>query len=304
MNYLAMIFPALRRHRMPFSRDQAMLGMAAFNLIMLGVESYLAHVLNLTIVPREWIPIVFGFVGGVTLLVAGIIAIRKRTLASWLATIVFLLSVLVGVLGAYFHFVRGTLPSAPPGQQVSVYLLIWAPPIFAPLAYAGIGFLGLVAAWEETPPTSGIVSVPWGKYQMPFTKTRVYLLLVSLGILAALISSVLDHARSDWENPWLWLPTVIGSFATIYAFFLAAVSRSLGSKDVAIYLATMLLLIIVGTIGALIHVQTNLTSDFVIVPERFLRGAPPLAPLLYANMGIVGICALLSPKETKEALPA
>ncbi|MCP4359206.1 MAG: hypothetical protein GY796_14425 [Chloroflexi bacterium] len=58
-------------------------------------------------------------------------------------------------MGAYFHFVRGMLPDAPPGQRITVFLLIWAPPIFAPLAFAGIGFLGIVAAWEETPPTSG-----------------------------------------------------------------------------------------------------------------------------------------------------
>ncbi len=301
MNYLAMVFPALRRRRMPFSRDQAMLAMAAFNLIMLGVDSFLAHNLNLTILPREWIPIIFGIVGGITLFVAGAVAIRYRNLASWLATIVFLLSMVVGVLGAYFHFVRGTLPSAPPGEQVSVYLLIWAPPIFAPLAFAGIGFLGIVAAWAETPPTSGIVSFPFGQYQMPFSKTRAYLFLVSLGILAALLSSVLDHARTGWENPWLWLPVIMGILATAVSFLLAATPRRLGQTDVVIYLVVMGLLILVGMIGALIHIRTDLTTELVIVPERFLRGAPFLAPLLFSNMGIIGICALLSPTEGVEA---
>lgn len=300
MNYLAMVFPALQRHRIPFSRDQAMLAMAAFNLIMLGVDSFLAHGLNLTILPREWIPIIFGFVGGTTLFIAGVIAIRKRNLASWLATLVFVLSMVVGVLGAYFHFVRGTLPSAPPGEQVSVYLLIWAPPIFAPLAFAGIGFLGIVAAWAETPPTSGIVSFPFGTYQMPFSKTRAYLFLVSLGILAALLSSVLDHARTGWESPWLWLPVVMATMATAVSFLLAAMPRRLGPTDVLVYLTVMVLLILVGLIGVLFHIQADLTSELVIVPERFLRGAPFLAPLLFSNMGIIGICALLSPTEGTE----
>lgn len=296
MNYLAMVFPALGRHRMPFSRDQAILAMAAFNLIMLGVDSLLAHGLNLTILWREWIPIVFGIVGGLVLLFAGIIAIRNRVLASWLATIVFLLSFVVGVLGAYFHFVRGTLPSAPPGQQVSIFLLVWAPPIFAPLAFAGIGFLGIVAAWEETPPTSGIVSLPGGQYQMPFSKTRAYLFLVSIGILAAMLSSVLDHAR-HWEKSVFWIPVVIGIMATIVSFVLAAQKRHLNRTDVTVYLTMMVLMIVAGLIGLFFHVQANLTSSLVIVPERFLRGAPFLAPLLYCNMGIIGICALLSPKE-------
>ena len=299
MNYLAMVFPALRRHRVPFSRDQAMLAMAAFNLIMLGVDSFLAHGLNLTILPREWIPIIFGIVGGVVLLFAGVIAVRNRVLASRLATIVFLLSVVVGVLGSYFHFVRGTLPSAAPGQQVSVFLLIWAPPIFAPLAFAGIGFLGIVAAWEETPPTSGIVSIPRGQYKMPFSKTRAYLFLVSLGILAAMISAVLDHAR-HWGSQVLWIPVVVGTMATIVSFVLAAQKRRLNRTDVVVYLTMMVLLIITGLIGSAFHVQANLTTTLEIVPERFLRGAPFLAPLLYSNMGFVGICALLSPKEVVE----
>ncbi len=297
MNYLAMVFPALRRRRIPFSRDQAMLIMAAFNLVMLGVDSFLAHGLNLTIRAREWIPIVFGVVGGLTLFVAGLIALRNRLWASRLATIVFFLSVVVGVLGSYFHFVRGTLPSAPPGQQVSVYLLIWAPPIFAPLAFAGIGFLGIVAAWAETPPTSGIVSLPRGQYQMPFSKTRAYLFLVSLGILAALMSSALDHSRTPWENPWLWLPLIVATLATVAAFLMAAAPRKLGRTDVITYLAIMGLLILVGLIGAVLHIQVDLTANLEIVPERFLRGAPFLAPLLYVNMGIIGVCALLSPEE-------
>ena len=90
-----------------------MLLMAAFNEIMLGVDTYLAHVLNNNIQPREWIPILFGPVAGALLLFAGIVALRRRPLASGLATAVFLVSIIVGVLGAYFHLVRGTLPTAP-----------------------------------------------------------------------------------------------------------------------------------------------------------------------------------------------
>ena len=58
------------------------------------------------------------------------------------------------------------------------------------------------------------------------------------------------------------------------------------------------LLIIVGMIGAYFHVRADLTSQSVIVPERFLRGAPFLSPLLYSNMGIVGLLALLPPEES------
>ena len=43
------------------------------------------------------------------------------------------------------------------------------------------------------------------RLQLPYSKTRGYFFLVSLGMLATLISSVLDHAHTNFSNPWLWL---------------------------------------------------------------------------------------------------
>lgn len=62
----------------------------------------------------------------------------------------------------------------------------------------------------------------------------------------------------------------------------------------------MVLLILVGVIGFLLHIQTDLTAQRAIVPERFLRGAPFLAPMLFANMGLVGLITLLDPVEMPE----
>ena len=159
MNDISFYLPAATR-RLPISRDQAVLLMAAFNEIMLGVDTYLAHVLNGTISGREWIPILFGPIAGILLLIAGLIAIKNRTAASWLATFVFLASILVGVFGAYFHWVRGTLPTAPPGYQVTIGLLVWAPPFLAPFDFAGIGVMGISAAWLEKPSGSGVLEMP------------------------------------------------------------------------------------------------------------------------------------------------
>jgi hypothetical protein len=40
------------------------------------------------------------------------------------------------------------------------------------------------------------------------------------------------------------------------------------------------------------------------VPERFLRGAPIMAPMLFANMGLIGLIVLLDPLEaTPTATP-
>lgn len=301
MNDISLFLPG-RVQRLPITRDQSILLMAAFNEIMLGVDTYLAHVLNGTITSREWIPILFGPAAGAALLVAGIIALRKRAAASWLATLVFIASMIVGILGAYFHWVRGTLPTAPPGYQVTIALLVWAPPFLAPFAFAGIGVMGISAAWLESPPGSGLLELPRGRIQMPFSKTRAYFFLVSLGVLVALISSALDHARHPFDNPFLWVPVVAGIFGTVVAFLAGAISRPLNQQEIGIYIGAMIWLILIGVIGSLLHTQANLTAESVFVPERFLRGAPPLSPLLFANMGIVGLLVLLPRDQPESAM--
>lgn len=298
MSYLALVFPALKERRLPFSRDQLMLLMAAINLLFLGLDTYLAHMISGTLVPREQIPVYFGTIAGVVLLAAGLIALRNRSLAVWLATLVLLSSTAVGLLGAYFHLIRGALPTAPAGQRLSIDLLVWAPPIVAPLTFALVGLWGLSAAWVEDPPDSGTLRLWRGRrLRLPYSKTRAYLFMVSLGLLATLLSSVLDHARSSFENPWLWIPTMAGIFGTVVAAGLGVVNKPT-KGDIWVYVGTMLLLILVGLVGAALHVQFDLSGQNAIVTERFLRGAPFLAPLLFANMGTLGLIALLSPVES------
>ena len=42
----------------------------------------------------------------------------------------------------------------------------------------------------------------------------------------------------------------------------------------------------------------DLTASGAFLVERFIRGAPFLAPLLFANMGSLGLFVLLGPEET------
>jgi len=120
--------------------------------------------------------------------------------------------------------------------------------------------------------------------------------MVGMGTLATLISSVLDHARLNFGSPWLWIPTAVGVFGTVTAVTLGAIDRPTRA-DLITYTAAMLLLILVGPIGTALHVRANLTAYGTVVVERFIRGAPFLAPLLYSNMGLLGLIALLDPVE-------
>jgi hypothetical protein len=281
--------------RLPLTRDQCMLLMAATNLLFLGIDTYLAHLISGTLRPNEWIPVIFGLSAGIVMLVAGLIALRNRRVANWLATLVLLASISVGLLGAYFHLVRAILPTAALSQRVSIDLLVWAPPILGPLTFALVGVLGISAAWIESPPDSGVLLLSRSRcLRMPFSKTRAYFFWVSMGSLATVISSVLDHARSGFSNPWLWIPTAVGVFATTVALALGALDHP-SAADLRVYLASMLLMILVGLVGAALHVQIDLTTMNVLVVERFLRGAPVLAPLLFCNMGALGLIVLLGP---------
>ncbi len=297
MYHLATVYPPLRRVRLPLSRDQIMLLMASINLIFLGIDIYFAHSISGTIAPNEWIPIVFGPIAGVLLLVAGLIALRNRPVATVIATIVLLVSIVVGLLGDYFHIMRAILPNAPTGEQVTINLLVWAPPLLGPLMFALVGLLGISAAWVENPADSGVLMLPGSRgLQLPYSKTRAYFFMIGMGALATVISSVLDHARTHFVNPWLWLPTAAGVFGAVVAAAMGVFEKP-RRADLIIYIAAMTLLMIVGVIGTALHISTNLIAEGTIVGERFIRGAPFLAPLLFADIGMLGLMVLLDPAE-------
>jgi hypothetical protein len=303
MYYLQEIIPPLRRLNIPLTRDQVMMLMIAFNELLLGFETYSAHIISGTIRPYEWIPIIFGPTAGVLLLAAGLISIRKRFAATFLAGIVLAFSFIVGALGAYFHSSRAVLQYAPAGERITTALIIWAPPILAPLTFCLVAILGLSAVAQEEPVDSGTLKIAENlKLHLPVNKSQLYFLLTGLGILATVTSSILDHARTDFTNPWLWLPTGIGIFSCVVAIGMGII-RKPSKGDLFIYFAAMLAMIFTGLLGSYLHVRQDLTSGGVVVLERFIRGAPVLAPMLFADMGAIGLIALLNPLVQNKKTP-
>ena len=295
--YLYILFPRLAKLKIPLTRNQLMLIMAAINEIFLGIDIYLAHLLSGTIVLREWIPIIFGPIAGILLLFAGWLAGKNKRLAGWIANIVFAISIIVGLLGTYFHFVRAILPTGPAGSRITIQMLVWAPPIIGPLVFSLVGLLGITAIWKEEPLNSGRLILLRDKaIQFPYNKTRAFFFMVSLGTLATLISSVLDHARTNFQNPWLWVPVTAGVLGVIAPLIMALMDKP-KRGDILVYFSVMGFLIIVGVLGTGLHILDNLTSKSEFVVERFIRGAPFLAPLLFANMGTLGLLNLFDPAE-------
>jgi hypothetical protein len=290
--YLATIFPPLRRLKLPLSRDTAALLFVAANLLMLSMETALAHSISGTIRPNEWIPILFSPPAGLWILAALWISRRHPSLGRRLTLIPLWSSIVVGILGTWFHLARGILLQGAPGQQVTLSRLIWSPPLLAPPAYVLIGAIGLVALWPVEAPGSTRFRGLKGWTEMPFTKSQLYFMLASLGILIAASSSVMDHARTGFVNPWLWAPTLGGTFGAVVAFFLGTQAHPTRA-DLITYTAAIGLQLILGPTGLLLHILSDLGPDNAIIIERFIRQAPLMAPMLFADMGLLGLIALL-----------
>lgn len=283
--------------RLPLTRDQLMMLMMAINLLFLALDTWLAHQESGNIVMRERIPIIFGLVAGVLLLFAGLIAISSRSIASIIATATLVAAIGVGALGAYYHILRAALPAGPISQRLTLDLLIWAPPALGPLAFAMVGVLGISAAWVETPYDSGTLHIFGKRYlHLPYSKTRAYFFIVGMGMVAALVSSALDHARTGYVEWSVWFASAVGIFGMVTAIAIGSIERP-SRLDLNTYIFAMLLLVLAGPIGAWFHIQADLATGNAFVLERFLRGAPVLAPLLYTNMGLLGLIALIEKRQ-------
>ena len=291
--HITTVVPFLEKVRLPVSRDQAMLFFVVLNEMIMGFETYLAHSLNGTIRFREWIPIVCGPLFGVMLLTAFAIAFKKPKAALWTSVAALVGSIIIGVLGTYFHFVRSIRPFAVPGQRITLDLLVWGPSVFAPPTFVLVGLLGLTALSMESQDDVSAFSLPlWRK--LPLPKDRAYLWMACMGVVIALVSSLLDHMRTGFENPWLWIPALSGIFGVAVAATLALLDLP-KRADLTVYFLAMGLLLVVGPLGFVLHVLRNLGPGGTIVFERFLRGAPVLAPMVFANMGLLGMLVLLDP---------
>jgi len=278
---LATVFPPLRR--LPWtgkwyavSRDEAYLLFIILNEWLLGVETTLAHISNGTLKPYEWTPILFGPVAGFVLIAAFVASRQGKRWGRHATTAALTGSIIVGVLGTYLHLIRTVRPFAPAGTRFTLDTVIWGLPLLAPPAFALVGFLGFVT-----------LSARPGEQ-----KTRDYMLLSTLGVLIAAVSSVIDHLRTGFTNPWLWIPTVVGLFATVVALTLALVkTRSRG--ELTTYAVAMLMMIVTGPLGSVLHLLHDLGVSNSIVIERLLRRAPILAPMVLANYGLMGLLALM-----------
>ena len=112
------------------------------------------------------------------------------------------------------------------------------------------------------------------------------------------MTSIIDHAQYGYSIFKL-IPVVYGIFATSVIVYLA-IAKVWSRGDELTYFWTMILAIIVGILGFAFHLSKDLADTGQISLERILVFAPVFAPLLFCDLGILGLLVVSTPMSSEE----
>ncbi len=281
----------LARLKLPMDKNRLILLLVGVNLIFTGLDVALAHAVNDFVPAYEWIPIFFAPLGAAS---SFVVALKSRVNIPVALThiILMVLGVVVGVLGTAFHANQALNPL---GQLTWIWLT-FASPILAPLAFAGISLVGLYAIIEEVDGHPGLLEVPGlGTFKARISRDKHFLWLVGLGFAASALTSIIDHGQYGYSLYKL-IPIVFGLFSTGVVLSLA-VSNRWSAGDELTYFWTMIAAIVVGVLGFAFHLSGDLSDNGQLSLERILVFAPVLAPLLYSDLGILGLIVVANQKS-------
>ncbi len=273
----------LGRVRLPVAKNRLLLVFVAVNFLFTGIDVALAHAVNDFHPTYELIPLLFAPLGAASCLVA---AFRERLgRAEAIVHVALMLAgVGVGILGTAFHANEALNPV---GRLTWIWLT-FASPVVAPLSFAGISLVGLYAVAREAPGEPGVLEVPGlGTFRAPISLDRHFLWLVGLGFAACALTSIIDHGQYGY-TVYKLIPVAFGLFATSVVVTLA-VSRTWTSGDETTYVWTMLGAMVVGVLGFAFHLSGDLAETGRLSVERILVFAPVLAPMLFCDLGMLGL---------------
>jgi hypothetical protein len=239
------------------------------NVGFLTFDIYLAHSVNQFRNRAEYIPLVFSATAPVVLVAA--LSQRKRRRRIWqvLGHVVGWAAILVGLTGVILHLESSFF------YERTIRSLTYSAPFAAPLAYAGIGFLLVMNR------TVDCESVEWAQW---------ILLLTTGGFIGNFVFSLADHAGNGFFFRVEWVPVCASAVAigVLSVPLMMRVSRAFidGAATVLVLEAG------VGLWGFALHTMGNLEGPSVHAFDNFIYGAPPMAPLLFPNLMVLGIIGL------------
>ena len=277
--------------RLPMEKNRLLLIFVGLNLFVTGIDVALAHSINNFIPVYEWIPIYYFPIGAMSCFVIAFQTTPKKIFALIHISLMSI-GLMVGFIGTAFHMNAVLNPLG----HLSWAWLVFGSPILAPLAFSGISLLGLYAITEEVKDAPGVLMIQGlGTFHAPISRDKHFLWLVGLGFGASAITSIIDHAQYGY-NPYKLIAIVFGLFATSVVLTIA-LSDKWSKKDELVFFWTMIAAIIVGVMGFGFHLSGDLAGTGKISLERMLVFAPILAPLLYGDLGMLGLIVVARQKK-------
>ncbi len=244
---------------------------AIANLAFLTLDVFLAHSVNAFHYPIERIPVGFGVLGA-TILLAGLIVDAfdlRRAGARSAGYVVGWAAILVGVIGLFLHLRSSFF------EEQTLKNLVYTAPFMAPLSFTGLGFLVLLN--RQVPRAS----LDWGRW---------VLFLALGGFVGNFVLSLADHAQNGFFDLREWIPVAAAAFAIGFLFllFLRPADRALR----LVTLGVLAIQVVVGLAGFALHVVADLGPHGAGIVEGVLYGAPPFAPLLFADLAVLAAIAI------------
>ncbi|MFZ0816764.1 MAG: hypothetical protein WAM78_14660 [Candidatus Sulfotelmatobacter sp.] len=242
---------------------------ALLNLGFLTLDIYLAHSVNGFRRPAEYVPLYFSAIAPLILLAA--LALRKRSIAAWkdLGYLVGWAAIAIGLTGVILHLDSSFF------YERTIRSLTYSAPFAAPLAYAGLGFLLLLNRMVDDR------SKEWAQWV-------VFLTLG--GFVGNFVFSVSDHAENGFFNPLEWV--AVAASAVAVGFLVTPLLVRVRRQFLLLCAFLLFLESLVGVWGFLLHAARNLHGPSVHPLANLVYGAPPLAPLLFPNLAVLGIIGL------------
>jgi hypothetical protein len=253
---------------------------AILNIGFLTFDIFLAHSVNQFRNHAEYIPLIFSATAPWLLLIALTQRHRHRIIWKLLGHLVGWSAILIGLTGMILHldsnfFYERTLRS-----------LTYSAPFAAPLAYSGLGFLLVMNRMVDSE------SVEWAQWILLFTVG---------GFIGNFTFSLADHAANGFFFPVEWVPVVASAVAV--GFLCVPLLTRVSRVFIDLTAAILILESVVGLWGFILHTSANLQGPSVHAFDNFICGAPPMAPLLFPNLMVLGIIGLWQLRNSPASEP-
>lgn len=242
---------------------------AILNIAFLTFDIYLAHSVNRFRNHAEYVPLFFSATAPVLLIVALTQRKRRRILWKILGYALGWSAILVGLTGVILHLESRFF------YEHTIRSLTYSAPFAAPLAYTGLGFLLVMNRMVDSE------SLEWAQWVLLFTLG---------GFIGNFVFSLADHAGNGFFFAVEWVP--VAASAVAIGFLCVPLLMPISRLFIEVNAVIMVLEGAVGLWGFVLHTTANLHGPSVHAFDNFVYGAPPMAPLLFPNLMVLGIIGL------------